>query len=172
MEVFDCIKTRRSVRNYTDQPIDKTDIDKIVEAAIWTPSGKNGRPWKFKVILNKGLIDRVSELSIYRKWIKNAPCFICAFLDKEQSYDYIKDVQSCGAAIQNIMLCAHSLGISSCWIGEILGKSYQVIKLLNLDENRYELMALVTLGYKASRTLNPGRKDISSFLLEDGGDIK
>lgn len=172
MDVFDYIKTRRSIRNYSDQPIAKEDIEKIIESAIWTPSGKNGQPWKFKVITGKGLIDRISEMSIYGKWMINAPCFVCVFLDKEQSYDYIKDVQSCGAAIQNIMLCAHSLGIGSCWIGEIFGKSDQMIKLLNLDGNRYELMAIVTLGYKASRTLNPGRKDISSFLLEDGGDIE
>ena len=172
MDVFDCIKTRRSIRNYTSQPIDKTDIDKIIESAVWTPSGKNGQPWKFKVITDKGLSEQISEISIYGKWMTNAPCFICVFLNKQQSYDHIKDVQSCGAVIQNIMLCAHSLGIGSCWIGEILEKSDQVIKLLKLDENRYELMALVTLGYKASRTLNPGRRDINSFLLEDGGDIE
>ena len=65
MDVFDCIKTRRSIRNYTDQPINKTDINKIIEAAVWTPSGKNGQPWKFKVITDKGLIEQISEMSIY-----------------------------------------------------------------------------------------------------------
>ena len=172
MEIFDCIKTRRSIRNYTDRPIEKTDIDKIIEAAVWAPSGKNGQPWKFKIITDKELVDQVSDMSAYGKWMRSATCFICVFLDKERSYDYIKDVQSCGAAVQNIMLCAHSLGIGSCWIGEILGESDQVVKLTMLDKNRYELMAIVTLGYKASKTLNPGRKDISSFLLEDGGDIE
>jgi nitroreductase len=171
MEILECIKTRRSIRNYSDQSIDKSGIDKIIEAAIWAPSGKNGQPWKFKVITDKELINQISDMSIYGNWMKNASCFICVFLDKEKSYDYIKDVQSCGAAIQNILLCAHSLGIGSCWIGEILEKSEQIIKLLKFNENRYELMALVILGYKASRTLNPGRRDISSFLFEDGGDI-
>lgn len=172
MDVYDCIKTRRSVRSYLDQPINKVDIDKIIESAIWTPSGKNGQPWKFKVITDKGLIGQISEMSTYGKWMINAPCFICVFLDKEQSFDYIKDVQSCGAAIQNIMLCAHSLGIGSCWIGQILEKSDQLTKLLKLDKNKNELMAIITLGYKASRALNPGRRDINSFLLDDGGDIE
>lgn len=171
MDVIDCIKTRRSIRNYLNQPIDEKDIDKIIESAIWTPSGKNGQPWKFKIITDKGLITQISEMSIYGKWMSNVPSFICVFLDKEQSYDYIKDVQSCGAAIQNILLCAHSLGIGSCWIGEILGKSDQVINLLNLNKNRYELMALVTLGYKAGRTLNSGRRIAKSFLLGDGDTI-
>ena len=124
------------------------------------------------MITDKGLINQISKMSIYGKWMINATCFICVFLNKEKSYHYIKDVQSCGAAIQNIMLCAHSLGIGSCWIGEVLGKSDQMIKLLKLDKNKYELMAIVTLGYKASRTLNPGRKNIKSFLLKDGVDIE
>ena len=74
-------------------------------------------------------------------------------------------MQSCGAAIQNIMLCAHSLDIGSCWIGEILGKSDQLIDLIKLDANRYELMALITLGYKEDRTLNSERSPINNFLL-------
>lgn len=172
MEILECIKTRRSIRNYTDRPIDKTDIDKIIESAVWTPSGKNGQPWKFMIITNKELIDQLSDMSIHGKWMRLAPCFICVILDKENSYDYIKDVQSCGAAIQNILLSAHSMEIGSCWIGEILGKSDQAIELINLDKKRYELMALVTLGYKEGRILNPGRKDIGSFLFENGGDIK
>ena len=53
MGVFDCIKTRRSIRNYSKQPIDKTDINKIIETAVWAPSGKNGQPCKYKVITNK-----------------------------------------------------------------------------------------------------------------------
>ena len=171
MDVFDCIKTRRSIRNYLEHQIDDTDVYKIIESAVWAPSGKNRQPWKFKIISDKRLINQIFEISICGKWMKSAPCFICVFLDKEQSYDYIKDVQSCGAAIQNIMLYAHSVGIGSCWTGGILKNSNRVFKLLKLDENKYELMALVTIGYKANRTLNPGRKDIRSFIFEDRSDL-
>lgn len=165
MDIFDCIRTRRSVRSYSGQPIKKADIDKIIETAVWAPSGKNGQPWKFKVVLDEELINQISDMSIYGKWMKKAPCFICVFLDKEGSYNYIKDIQSCGAVIQNILLCAHSLGIGSCWIGEILEKSNQVIKLVKLEE-RYELMAVIVLGYSLKETLNPRRKDVSSFFLK------
>lgn len=165
MDIFDCIRARRSVRNYSGQPIKKADIDKIIEAAVWAPSGKNGQPWKFKVILDEELINQISDMSIYGKWMKKASCFICVLLDKEGSYNYIKDIQSCGAAIQNILLCAHSLGIGSCWIGEVLEKSNQFLKLVKLEE-RYELMAVIVLGYGLKEALNPRRKDISSFLLK------
>ena len=57
---------------------------------------------------------------------------VAVYLDKSRSYDRLKDAQSCGAAIQNIMLAAHSLGIGSCWIGEILPKDDEIKAMLNI----------------------------------------
>ena len=167
MDVFDCIKTRRSIRNYLEQPIDKMDIDKIIEAAIWAPSGKNGQPWKFKIIVDREIINQISDLSIYRKWMRGAPCFICVFLDKEKSYDYIKDVQSCGAVIQNILLCAHSIGIGSCWVGEIAKKSSLLQNIICIDEKKYEFIGLISLGYINNKHGYPfsKRNHRESFIL-------
>ena len=61
MDAIECIKTRRSVRRYTDQPIDKQAIHQILEAGISAPSGKNGQPWKFKVVTDKELINNISQ---------------------------------------------------------------------------------------------------------------
>lgn len=166
MEVFNCIKSRRSVRSYTDQIVEQVVIEKLLQSAIYAPSGKNGQPWKFKVITDKDLINEISDLSVYGKWMRSAPCFFFVYLDKEKSYDYIKDVQSCGAAIQNILLCANSLSVDSCWVGEVLNKATEVSKLAGIDTSKFELMAVITVGYKSGRTLNPGRNSIESFLLE------
>ena len=117
MDVFDCIITRRSVRNYTDEQIADWIIQKILETAIWAPSGKNGQPWKFKIISEKDSIDCIAQLLPYNRWIKKSNCIIAIFLDKNSSYDYIKDVLSCGAFIQNILLAANGLGVGSCWVG-------------------------------------------------------
>ena len=167
MEIFSCIKTRRSIRRYSDLPINQVLIDKLIEAGIWAPSGKNGQPWMFKIITSKEIINGISALSIYGNFIKTSPCLILIYLDSKKSYDYIKDVQSCGAAIQNILLCAHSLDIGSCWIGEILTKSYEVGELVGVNSERFKLMAILTIGYKykTGKEMNPGRNSIESFLL-------
>lgn len=89
-------------------------------------------------------------------------------MDKECSYNYIKDVQSCGATMQNIMLSAHSLGIGSCWIGELLLKADEVKNILQINNDNLELLEIITLEYKAERTINPGQKSIESFLNEGG----
>lgn len=82
-----------------------------------------------------------------------------------ESYNCIKDVQSCGATIQNILLTAHSLGVGSCWIGEIIDKNADVKKILRINDGNLELMAIVTLGYCDGEAPNVGRKSKSEFLI-------
>lgn len=165
MNVQDAILTRRSVRKYQKQPIETWKISKMIESAIWAPSGKNGQPWKFKIVSDTRIITTISNLSIYKTWLKSSPCFIVVFIDKEKSYHYVKDVQSCGAAIQNIMLSAHELGVGSCWIGELLSKERKIKEILGIQNEYYELMAIIALGYAQGTIDCSSRKDISDFLL-------
>ena len=164
MKIFDGIISRRSVRLYNSKPIETDSINKIIESAIWAPSGKNGQPWKFKIITDKNIIGEISKLSDNSRWIKTAPCLIIVYLDKLCSYNYIKDVQSCGAAIQNMLLTAYEMGIGSCWIGSLLEKAEAINKLLEVDDS-LELMSVVSLGYGRGNPTNVGRKDINEFLL-------
>lgn len=165
MNIIECIKTRRSVRNYLNQPIEPQLIEDLIEAAIWAPSGKNSQPWKFCIVNDNDKISAISNASIYGKWMRTAPCFIVVFLDKTKAYDYVKDVQSCGAAIQNILLSAHSSGLGACWVGEILKNSEKVKEILNLANAQLELMAVITIGYPQRQTVNAGRNNILTFII-------
>lgn len=165
MNVLEVIKTRRSVRSYTVQPIEWDDLNKILESAIATPSGKNGKPWKFKVITEKKQITKIAKLSLNYLWMKTAVCLIMVFLDKERSYDYTKDAQSCGAVMQNIMLSAHSIGIGSCWIGDVLGESDEIKNQSGIINNSLELMGIITLGYQKTQPTAREQKSIEDFLL-------
>lgn len=164
MRILETIISRRSVRLYNSKAIEIESVNKVIEAAIWAPSGKNGQPWKFKVITEKNIIEEISKLSANSKWIKNAPCLIIVYLDKMYSYHYIKDLQSCGAAIQNMLLIAHDMGIGSCWVGNLLEKADSINKLLQVDDY-LELMGVVSLGYGKGKPINVGRKDINEFLI-------
>ena len=164
MKIFDGIKSRRSVRLYNSKPIEIESINQIIESAIWAPSGKNGQPWKFKIITEQNIIEEIAKLSANSRWLKTAPCLIIVYLDKGCSYHYIKDVQSCGAAIQNMLLSAHEMGIGSCWIGDLLEKADALNELLQVDDC-LELMGVVSLGYGRGKSINIGRKDINEFIL-------
>jgi nitroreductase len=92
METIDCIKTRRSVRNYEKTSVDSVLFDTLIEAAICAPSGKNRQPWRFAVIEDISCISEISSLSGRNNgWIQNAPSLIAVFLDRTVSYDYIRD---------------------------------------------------------------------------------
>lgn len=73
---------------------------------------------------NKNLVKELSSLTVFCNWVRNSSCLISVFLDTEAMDPkiknvYLKHVQSIGAAIQNILLAAHELGLATCWIGEI-----------------------------------------------------
>ena len=102
----------------------------------------------------------------HSKFMRNADCLICVFLDKDSGYDYVKDCQSIGACIENMLLAASSLGIGSCWIGEILERQTEVKELLQIDKDRYDLMAIISLGYplRESNARTP-RKPLSECVI-------
>lgn len=161
------IQTRSSVRLYKQQSIEQAKLDTILKSAILAPSGKNCQPWRFVVVQqDKKLIQNISDLMQYSKFAGTADCLICVFLDKENSYDHMKDCQAIGAGIQNMLLTATSLGIGSCWIGEILNRQTEVKDLLQVDNDRYDLMAIISLGYplRESKTKTP-RKPLSECVI-------
>lgn len=145
--VLPCILNRRSVRSYTTKKVTREQVMDLLQAACWAPSGKNGQPWKFVVVMDdEELKKELASLSIYKNFVEQAPCLIGVYLDKGLSYDYIKDLQAVGAAIQNILLAAYDMGLGTCWIGEILNREGDVRRLLGLSED-LQLMALITVGY-------------------------
>lgn len=163
MDVKDAVKKRRSIRKYTNRMPKDADVQKVLQAGIWAPSGLNNQPWKFRVLKEEEGKDALAAFTESGDVIEEAPIAICVFLDKKASYNRNKDIMAIGACIQNILLQAHELGLATCWLGEILNKSKEVEKYLKLD-SRYELMAVVALGYPDKKEESK-RKNIKTFLL-------
>ncbi|MFA6349577.1 MAG: nitroreductase [Candidatus Omnitrophota bacterium] len=164
MDIIDAIRQRRSVRVYTkDMPKD-SDIEKVLEAARWAPSGLNNQPWRF-LVLKGGKKDNLAQFTKYGKIIQNAPVAIAVFMDTADSYNRDKDLMAMGAAIQNLLLEAHSIGLAACWLGEILNKKDEVCKSLG-QEPDLELTAVVVLGYSDEDITQAGRKALKSLILK------
>ena len=165
-EVENAIKSRRSIRKYSDTPIDKSLIIKMIETVCQAPSGKNLQPWKFVVVNNEKIRREISELSKYKKWMVTAPCYILVYMDNSLSYERIKDIQAIGACVQNILLMAHSLNLGSCWVGEIVRQDNTIKDILQISDNNLELMALLTIGYAMEDTQEKGwRRSINDSIL-------
>ena len=165
--MLNSIVSRISVRVYAKQPIEQGRLDCILQSALLAPSAKNCQPWRFVVVQqDKALIQSIADLMQHSKFVGNADCLVCVFLDKANGFDYVKDCQSIGACIENMLLMATSLGIGSCWIGEILDKQADVKELLQVDGERYDLMAIISLGYPLrNSSTRATRKPLSECVI-------
>lgn len=164
MDIFELIKTRRSIRKFTDKPVSDELIDKIIEAGTWAPSGMNNQPWKFAVIKNKDLKTKISGLTHYSKIILGADALIAVFLDQSESYDRTKDTGAVGACIQNMLLFIHSMGLGAVWLGEILKNKEKVLELVE-GSKELELMAVIALGHPAEKGGKGSRKGIDKKVF-------
>lgn len=164
MDAFELIRTRRSIRKFTDQPVPDEIVNKIIEAGTWAPSGLNNQPWKFAVIRQDELKSRLSDLTRYSRVVLTAKVLIAVFLDNASSYDRTKDAQAIGACIQNMLLYIHSIGLGAVWLGEILKNKDKVLELVGRAEE-LELMAVIAVGHPATKGGNGNRKDVEETVF-------
>lgn len=180
MDVIEAIKTRRSIRRYSDRPIEEEKLQAVLEAFRMAPSWANFQCWRLIVIKDKELKAKISALSYVEsffaplgyksnpsmKALAEAPVVIvlCADPDKsgtlwEQQY-YLVDA---GIAAQNLMLAARGLGLGTVFVG--VYQEDGVKKLLNIPE-RIRVVGLLPLGYPAEEQRNvPSRKPVGEFCF-------
>jgi nitroreductase len=164
--VLDAILNRRSVRQYTDDPVRQEDVETILEAARWAPSGLNNQPWRFVVVRDPEVKERVAAQTRYREIIRNAPVIIAIFLENEESYDRVKDCQAIGASVQNMWLAVHVMGLGGVWLGEILKNKGKVSEILGTPGS-YELMAVLAVGHPKHRGQSSRRRPLSDLVFKE-----
>ncbi len=162
--MLDIIKSRRSIRKFTQQTVTDEIIREVIEMGVWAPSGLNNQPWKFVVVRDAQIKEELSGQTRYSHIVKGAPVCIAVFLDRSQSYDYVKDVQAVGACIQNMLLTIHHLGLGAVWLGEILKNKEAVAALLGVPGDM-ELMAVVALGHPSEARKAGTRKPVDESII-------
>jgi nitroreductase len=163
--VLEAIYKRRSIREYTDAEISSQQLHEIIRAGMWAPSGMNNQPWRFVIIQNPGIKDQLAQQTHYGHIVRNANALIAVYLSKDDMYDAVKDHQSAGACIQNMLLAAEALGLGAVWLGQILKNKTEVNRILGLTDN-FDLMAVVVLGHPLHHNQKSERKEFSELLLK------
>jgi len=112
----DFIYKRRSIRKFTPEPVNKSQIRELLRAAMAAPSAGDQRPWEFVVITNRKLLDAVPSLHPYSKMIKEAPAaiLVCGNMRKQKHGHWDQD---CSAATENLLLAAANMGLGAVWLG-------------------------------------------------------
>ena len=150
MELLDIMKNRRSVRNYINVPIETEKLNQILQAGLFSASGKGLRPWEFIVVMNKETLEKLSECRDgSAKMLAGAGAAIVVIGDAEKTDTWIED---CSIAMANMHLIADSLGLGSCWIQGRMRRASDgrtteeyVREILGFPE-KYKLQAILSLG--------------------------
>ncbi len=164
MNLLDIIKSRRSVRKYTNDTVPDNVINEIMEAGRWAPSGTNNQPWRFAVIRDRSFKDQLSRMTHYSGIVSGSDFCIAVFYNNPAGYHRDKDLMSIGACIQNMLLYAHSLGIGSVWLGEILKNRDSIVEILGIDPSN-EFVALIAFGYPNEKA-SSDRIEMNKILLK------
>ena len=139
MDVFEAIRTRRSVRAFTGNAIPREDLEKIVDSGRLAASGSNKQPWDFIVITDREMIEQLKTAS---KWIEKAAAIIAVVMDPESRW-WVEDG---AAAVQNMLLASTAFGYGSCWLEGYTLRNEDAFKALLGVPAEKRLMTLVPIG--------------------------
>jgi len=166
MEVFEAIKNRYSCRSYKAENIPEDKLKKILEAARLAPSAHNAQEWKFVVVKDEEIRNKLANAA-GQSFIAEAPVIIVAVsLDPEHIMSggnpaYAVDL---AIAMEHIALQAVEEGLGTCWIGAFDQEG--VKKILNIPEE-YKVVVLMPLGYPADKPKSKIRKKLDEITSKD-----
>jgi nitroreductase len=166
MELTDIILSRRSIRKYKSKKVEHFKIMQILKCAQYAPSAVNKQPWHFILIDDRKIFDRIMEIHPNSRMLSTASHAILVCGDEHLQHDDGYWIADCGAATQNILLAAHSLGIGSCWIGLYPRKQrMQAVSELMELPSHVQPFALVSLGYPEEAKSIPERFRVEKVFL-------
>ena len=160
MDVLQAIFTRRSIRKFTGEPISNENMETLLRAGFSAPSAHNMQPWHFVVLKNPATLEYIAEAPPYAKMLPQAGCCIIVCGDEEVQKTKGLMVQDCSAAIQNILLAAHGIGLGAVWCG--LYPAPELTKLLSVTiklPEKIEPIGMIVVGHKTEDRATAERYD-------------
>lgn len=185
MDVLEAIKTRRSIRKYKSTPVDDKTIELVLEAARWAPSWANTQCWRFIVVRDSEIKNKLADTAIAvttgkpnmaAEAMRDAPVAIvaCAELEKSgyrarEPKELVTDKSEwfmfdTALAMQNLVLAAHALGLGTVYIGAF--DAIEAAKILGVPEG-YCVVSMTPLGYPDQEPKARPRKELSEIAFRD-----
>jgi nitroreductase len=161
MEVFEAIKSRRSIRKYKSEIITEEKIGKLLEAARLAPSAANKQNWKFIATNGDAIKKRLVAACNHQSFVSNASHIIAGVVDPALKWHQV----DLAIAFEHIVLEAVELGLGTCWIGAF--SEEEVKKILNIPQDK-KVVALLTVGYPDEFPPARPRKEIKEIVAFDG----
>jgi len=149
LDFYEVIRTRRSVRSYKNKPILEEVLNRVLETARIAPSGSNRQPWKFILVKDEALKQKMILACKNQTFVAEAPVIVVACGKKIPSNrgGYMGEMSmlvDVSIAFTHLILAARAEGLGTCWIGAF--NNNEIKRLLEVP-NGYEVIAVTPLGY-------------------------
>ena len=177
MEALECIKTRRSVRKYTEQPVDRALLEQVVAAAAYAPSWKNTQIARYTVVTDPAKKQRLADecmmdFAFNQKTSSHAPALVVVTAitgrsgyERDGSFSTSQGTHwqsfDAGVAAQTFCLAAHALGLGTVIMG--IFDEAKVRAVLDLPAEQM-VSAIIAIGHPAEQPVCPKRKDVDTLL--------
>lgn len=175
MNTIECITTRRSIRSFTEQPVSREILEKIVAAAAYAPSWKNTQITRYIAVENPSLKAQIAATCCAEHngaIIQSAPLLVATTMvkgrsgyERDGSYTTAKEdrwqMYDAGIAGQTFCLAAHEYGVSTVIMG--IFDYEKTSALLQVPEDQ-EIASLIAVGYAAKEVTAPKKKTVSDLL--------
>lgn len=167
MELFEALHGRRSIRAFEDRPIEDETVETLLRAAMAAPSAGNQQSWRFIVVRDREQLQALSETTPYASMLPHAAIgvVVCADTHTEKHPGYW--VQDCSAAMQNLLLAAHALGLGSVWLGftPVEERVAGATRVLGLPR-RIAVLGVAAIGYPAEKKAGVDRYDPAKVFID------
>ena len=177
MNTIDCIKTRRSIRNYKEEQIPQDVIKEVVELARFAPSWKNTQIARYYVVQTPELKQKIAESCVMgftynTGTLTKAPALVVvAYVEKRSGFERDGscttskgsdwEMFDAGIATQTFCLAANEKGLGTCIMG--IFDDAAVAEAINLPEGQ-KVGALIAVGYPAEEPAAPARKEVEQLV--------
>jgi len=152
MDALEAMRTRRSIRKFTEEPVPDDVLERLFRAAMAAANSGGQQPWRFIVVDDPKLRDELASLKIERGPYYRSPQLIVVCGDIGSMRWKMHWLADCAAAIQNLLLAAHALGLGAVW-QELYPYHERVAKvrgLLGIPDTVYP-MAVISIGHPAEK---------------------
>ncbi len=183
MKTFlDLVKSRRSIRKYTDEGVSQEDVAKILEAGRLAPSGNNAQPWRFIVIRDEGIKKRLREVAGKYDFIIKAPVVLAVVADPKAKMKSVSDkadapsadtpptmavikaVRDATIAADHMVMEAKDLGLGTCWVAKY--EQEDIRPVLDVPHDCY-VVTLITVGHAAESPKPTPRYALAEIIFEE-----
>ena len=142
MDVYECLKSRRTVREFKPDPVSDETLEKILSAARWAPSSRNQQPWRLVVIRNRETLARIGETARTGSFIGRAPLAIALVMENAD-----QPGMDGGRALQQMEIMAWAEGMGTCFVTLTDDERRKVRGILNVPESM-DLITVLPFGYR------------------------